>query len=78
MKKYLVLYYNGDETKAKALNAPDQSSNSDGFPNSSNALLWGLSEDDTIVAVIGIPDLSVEKVTDLSIWIDEQEVILDD
>lgn len=80
MKKYLVIYATSDEeTKARALYAPNQSEGVGGNPDSSNAGLWGLDEDSVIIAVIGMPEtLSADPtVAELNLWIDEMEIVVE-
>jgi hypothetical protein len=76
MKKYLVLYYDGNDTRAAALPAPsaDEEGGVRGFPESSNATLWGLGAECEITAVIGISAAGAEQVEDLELWINEEEV----
>lgn len=60
MDKYLVIYYDGNQTKhVFAENEQDA-------PDSTNPLAWGLDTGDEIVAVIDVAESAVE-----SIWIDE-------
>lgn len=63
MKKYIVIYDNGNETRS-ALRASDT-------PDSSASHAWGLAETATITAVVGPvnPD-------DITVWIDEEEQTL--
>lgn len=80
MKEYLVLYLEsaGDEhVKHKIAYAPNADESYIGVPDSSNPVLWGLAEECQIIATIGIPDLAVETVRDLDLWIDEQEIIFE-
>lgn len=59
MKKYLVIYYDGNEMKAMLKECE--------FPDSSMPHVWGLPDNYSINAVIdGV------KSDDFTVWIDEQ------
>lgn len=76
MNHYLVIYSNDDVICAAALPAPssDTEGGIKGFPDSTNAILWELEEHCEIIAVIGIPSTGAERVEELLLWIDEQEI----
>lgn len=61
METYLVIYYDGTNTKHAFLQSDT--------PDSTNALAWGLDDGFEIIAVIDVAESAVD-----AIWIDEEAV----